>query len=484
MICFLSSVNLAEKASAFTMILCFVLPLFCLIFVCFFFARNGSRSRLFGFFLWAASFLLKSGFALAIHTRPESDFHLLYSAAQNLAGGGGNLGALPYFQYWPYQSAFAAWMAFFIRWFGADVVFFKLMNCLFSASSTLLVYLLAKRFASERGARAAAVLFLIYPGTFLLIPVLTNQHLSEFLVLLAVYLFTAPAKQRKGRLAKSAAASAFLALSNAIRPMGILMIAAVAGLTVMQIISPRKDRKAKREAFASAFLFAALFFLITFSLSGLAKAAGLNEYGLGNSVPQWKFILGFNAQSIGQYSAQDAKTVFGGGFHPDAADRLLRQRLSIRPLAFLNLAFQKAKIMWGSFEPTFWAFTGNVCAEIGTPGSVFSLTRVLRNVCKFTAGLYIWSNLLIALGAISPFREKRENRTHELLMLAALAYFFALSVIEIQTRYRSLMTALTFPLAAAGLDLLWGTWQSFRRHGRREAVLTERETACRPIPFA
>jgi 4-amino-4-deoxy-L-arabinose transferase-like glycosyltransferase len=66
------------------------------------------------------------------------------------------LGELDYFHYWPYQSAFVAWMALFIRLFGADVVFFKLTNCLFSALSTLLVYLLAKRFASEWGARVAS----------------------------------------------------------------------------------------------------------------------------------------------------------------------------------------------------------------------------------------------------------------------------------------------------------------------------------------
>jgi hypothetical protein len=71
----------------------------------------------------------------------------LAHAAGYLAQGVNLLGELDYFHYWPYQSAFVAWMALFIRLFGADVVFFKLTNCLFSALSTLLVYIAIRFFS-------------------------------------------------------------------------------------------------------------------------------------------------------------------------------------------------------------------------------------------------------------------------------------------------------------------------------------------------
>ncbi|MDD4510042.1 MAG: glycosyltransferase family 39 protein, partial [Oscillospiraceae bacterium] len=326
-----------------------------------------------------------------------------------------------------------------------------LMNCLFSALSTLLVYLLAKRFASERGARVASVVFFLYPGTFMMVSVLTNQHLSEVLMLWALYVFTTPAKRTKGMF-MSAAAAVLLALSNAIRPNGIILVLAVLVYIAIRVFSRLKDGQNKRKYdFARALVLIVLYFLISLSLSGFVKATGLNEYGLVNNVPEWKWIIGLNEQYDGQYNSEDAKTVFDGGFDQAAVDRLMRERLSISPSGFLSLAWRKLNIMWGS-----WAFIGNVYAEIGALRGGDFLSRVLIRMCKFTAGLYIWVNLLIALGAAIPFRQKRVQEAHMLLMLISLAYFCTHLLIEVQPRYRSLMTVMSFPLIAVGVDALAG----------------------------
>lgn len=415
--------------------------------------RSGNRLRRFGLILFVASFLLKSGFALAVNTQPESDFFLFYTAAQSLAGGVNNMLEYSYFVNWPYQSAFVAWMALFIKLFGADLVFFKLMNCLFSALTTLLIYIVAKRFASERGARVAAVVFMLYPGTFLMIPVLTNQHLSEFLLLAAVCVYSAPASSGKRRIALSAAAALLLALSNAIRPMSsIAILAAVAYLLIRAVSWFRARRDKLWLLFLRTAVLVLVYFLMTAGMSELAKVSGLNEYGLVNNVPEWKIIVGLNQESGGVYNIEDEIAVFGEGVDQEAAaEELMRERLNISIYDFLGLGLRKSLLLWGAFEPTWWAFTESVYAE-GSLGSPGELARALEKTVKLSSGIYIWANLLIALGVLVPLRKKRIHEACALLMLLALAYFCAHLFVEVQTRYRSLMTAVSFPLIASGVD--------------------------------
>ena len=81
---------------------------------------------------------------------------------------------------------------------------------------------------------------------------------------------------------------------------------------------------------------------------------------------------------------------------------------------------------------------------------------------KFTAGYYFWVNILIALGAFAVLRKKKVSKPYMLFVLIALAYFSAHLFIEVQTRYRSLMTVVTYPLIATSVDALVGSVQSPR----------------------
>jgi 4-amino-4-deoxy-L-arabinose transferase-like glycosyltransferase len=421
-----------------------------------------SRSRLgrrhFGVFLFTAAFLLKTSFALAVDTLPTSDFYVLYNAAENLAHGVNVMTSEKYFLYWPYQSAFVAWMALFIRLFGANIVFFKLTNCLFSALTNLLIYKIARRFASERGARTAGVMFLLYPGSFILVSVLTNQHISEFLMLSAVYVYTSPTNNSKIRVMKSAAAGLLLALSNAMRPVGIIMILAVLVYAIIRVFTWVIVRRGKpRQLVVRATVFIAVYFVFSFSLSAAVKMSGLNDYGLTNNVPEWKFIVGLNEKSEGVYNAEDEQAVFG-----QSTDRLpgnkelFKERVHISLPHFLKLIYRKSLTMWGSYEPTYWAFTENVYSETRLPGGPAALYNTIERVNKFAGGYYFWANLLAAAGALAVLKKKRIREPYTLLVLIALAYFGAHFFIEVQTRYRSLMTVVTFPLIAPGVDvLLW-----------------------------
>jgi len=120
------------------------------------FGRNETRHAL---CMLAVAFVIRYLFIRLIDTQPESDFALLYKAAKELAAGNNTLNSSPYFSTWAYQSGYVLFLAFFIRFFGAGLFFFKVMNCLLSTVTVLLVYLLARRMASAQGARSRLDLY-------------------------------------------------------------------------------------------------------------------------------------------------------------------------------------------------------------------------------------------------------------------------------------------------------------------------------------
>lgn len=415
--------------------------------------------------LAVGAFAVRGLFVLLVPTEPVSDFGNMYAVAGALAEGTATLNGRPYFEWWAYQSGMVLWMALWIRLFGVGVGFFQTANCLCGAGCAVLVYALARRFASPRGARAAGLLYLIYPTSILLAPVLTNQHLSELLLLAALYGITGGEGGIKTRLLRGGTAGLLLAFSNVIRPAAIVAVLAVPAVLILELFHWKELGPAGRLAAAGGALAAvAVYVLATRGMSWLVQVTGLNHYGLENHVPQWKLILGLNAERGGRYSRADANIVFASGQMSEvraAADRLLKERLAaLTPGGLLNLFWVKIKTMWGSFEPTYDAFTQNVTGLYAGRGQGEILAWALNKFQRLTGGLCIAGSLLTAAGCIRAALKKEQGRQAALLLtLTALVYFCAHLLIEIQVRYRTLLFAVIFPLTAIGADWMGERWE-------------------------
>ena len=426
--------------------------------------QQGFRSLRFALFLFAAAMVLKGLMAVWIQTPPESDFALLYQAAEALARGENSLNTTPYFQRWPYQSAFVAVLAFCIRRFGAGPAFFAWCNVTLSALTNVLAYRLARRFASERGAQVAAMAFLLYPGTFFLVPVLSNQHLSEFLLLAALVVYTGPVPSPTRRLWSAVVAGLLLALSNAVRPMAAVVVLAALALAVLQTVNWQADRQGSLlwNVLLPCLGFVGAYFLCFRGLDAWTRLSGLNRLGLGNEVPEWKFVLGLNEASGGRYSAADAATVFGSGAADHQAARaLIKERLSIPLPRLMNLMAHKIYLMWGGFEDTSWALTDRAIQLLNDRGIGEMVEQGAEWLCRLASGCYLAITLSVAWGALPRLRAPKKsaaNGAYTVVLLTALAYFAAHLLIEIQVRYRSTMTLLLILLTAPGVDALSQRW--------------------------
>lgn len=420
-------------------------------------AKNEIR---FCIILAAAAFMVRWLFVLLVPAEPVSDFQTMYDAARELARGNNVMNDSNYFQWWPYQSAFVVWMTLWIRLFGADVFFFQMTNCLFGAGCAVLVYALARRFASPQGARAAGVLYLLYPGSIVLAPVLTNQHLSELLLLAALYIVTGGKEDLRSRVFRGGAAGLVLALSNAMRPSAVVVALAVLALLILELFRWKElGRSGLLPVAAGALAVVAVYFLAGEGLSFLFRATGLNRDGLVNNIPEWKFVLGLNLESSGAYNKADGDFVFGDGrLAPaqEAARQLLEERLAdLTPGRLLMLFLRKIRALWGKFEPTYWVMTQNVTDAYAARGQLEALTWWQSKFVRLSGGIHIANSLLIAAGCIRAAWKKEKGREAAvLLILTALAYFCVHLLIEVQERYRTLLFVVAIPLTAIGADWL------------------------------
>ena len=407
-----------------------------------------------------AAFAVRGLFVLLIPAEPVSDFQIMYDAACELARGNNIMNGSGYFQWWSYQSAFVAWMALWIRLFGVGVGFFQGMNCLCGAGCTVLVYALARRLASPQGARAAGILYLLYPGSVFLAPVLTNQHLSELLLLAALYIAAGEKDDLRARVFRGGAAGLLLALSNAIRPSAVVAVAAVLAWLILEAFRWKElGRRGLLPIATGALAIVAVCFLAGEGLSLLFRVTELNRNGLVNNVPQWKFILGLNTESGGAFSWTDNDAVFAYdqlAQIQEAARQLLKERLAdLTPNQLFALFLRKIKAMWGNFEPIWWAITQNVTDSYAARGQTELLIWWQSKLERLSNGIYITNSLLIAVGCIRAAWKKEKGREAALLLtLTALAYFCVHLLIEIQERYRTLLFAVALPLAAIGADWL------------------------------
>ncbi|MDR0487941.1 MAG: hypothetical protein LBG99_00800 [Propionibacteriaceae bacterium] len=401
------------------------------------------------------SFSTKLAFVLAVQTQPISDFRLMYETAiQVAAGDPSGLGSY-YFQMWAYQTGFVAWMAFFVHFFGAGVTFFKVLNCVYLTATNLVVYLFCRKVASEKAAQVTAILFCFFPSTYFLITVLSGQHLSNLLIMTGVYVYFIKKKTRTGKIAIAVTAGILIALGGAIRPIAIVAIAALIVFELLVFL--KKSIKARRilvKSLATVMITIVSYFGVSSGLSKAVQLSGLNEFGLTNNCPEWKFVLGFNPTTSGQYSEADAGLIFSHSTSEErreAAFEVIEERLSVPPSQLINLFRAKINIMWANPDPTWWAF-GHMQSTVELPvvGEVHHTVTMQRTGLVYYCGIFV----LVGLGVIRAIR--RNDLGIPLLMaLIFLAYFTIHIFIEIQTRYRDFALIPAFVLAGVGIAVLY-----------------------------
>jgi len=462
--------------------------------VVFLLTMKSEGGRLFVPLLVGFSLVIHAIWALSLRTQPVSDFKTLLSSAILFAEGDKSAYMNRYYATWAYQTGFSLYEALVVRLFGSAhaISVLKVLNGCWLTLTNLMIYLLGRRIAGERAGRTVALLFFLYPGTWSLSTLLTNQFMGTALMLSGIALCLLVPDKAWHVLPLG---GTLLAVSNAIRSDAVIAAIAVSMAFLllpqhaMRSIGRRPvDGKRHtavsgrdfqdsggpcRNSFASGLARAAL---VIFSFLGMGMllswslaASGVNPMGLGNGFPAWKLIAGLNEESGGQYSQKDNDEIFFGiHLNPDlpAAEKkeretaILRQRLQKSPEAWLKLLLDKSATLWTSQDDLHWAFSHLEDKSwdlnlFGKPVNIQSagLVAFLRGTER---GAFLILLLLCILAGL-PWRRGAETTDPRpglcfILMLLAMAVLYLF--VEVQLRYRIIFMPAFFIVAAPGSELL------------------------------
>ncbi len=396
--------------------------------------------------LGATMLLFFACVALWAKTQPTSDFGVLLELAEALKDGRTEtLRSSAYLRRWGYQSFFVMYEAAALRIFPGGQTSLLILNAIWMTGVAEFVYLIARRMGSEKSARCAAVLYLLYPAHWMYAPVLTNQHISLFFLLWGIYVLLL---QGTPKLKNALLGGVLLAVGNALRSDGVLLMLSVAALSFLFWVSQRDVKK------ALTLLSSALSYIVTgLLISGIVILGGVNPNGQRNSDPLWKYVLGLNPETRGSYSEALAERVFSV---ENEAERHRIERSIIKDylsagLSLLPMLGEKTLTFWGE-EDNNWAFTEQETRIV--PLSNRPLGDVLTDLRR-TERLYFAMICLLGIASIVvTLRKKEANTWLTLCGLMTVVFFCSYIFIETQPRYRYLLYPFLFLLTSGALQSL------------------------------
>ena len=369
---------------------------------------------------------------------PTQDFARMYDAAVDISQGSRDYLANDYFYRFPYQTGFAAYEGLVLWITGKSMLAIQLLNAVYMAFTNMLIYLISKRFVNEKSAMTAGILYSLYPAPLFLAGVLTNQHLSVFLLFAAVYILV----YKKELSAKRAlAAGAVISLGNAMWPVGIIVMLAAVIWAAIRVI---KRYSLKR--LLSALFIPVGYFVTGALLSALIIVTGLNPEGLTNNRSKWMFVVGLSEN--GSWNQEDYdKYMFLPEDEVDSAmtNAAINRLCDMGPVGLLKLFVRKCTIIWGNTEDTYWGFGHK-------EGSTWSALRGIMSAAD--KGVYLAAFVLCVLGLVSCLKNKKETGAGLLPVLIFCGYFGVYLIIEVQSRYKYAAAAAVFMLAALGIQAI------------------------------
>ena len=190
--------------------------------------------------------------------------------------------------------------------FGTSVRSFQLVQSVITSLSSVLIYLIARRF-DEGSAPAAGLLFALYPANIIFSQVTSNQHLAVLLaltsILLALIAFSSPRRVRAGVTA--ALSGLAMLLSFFAHPSAATTLLAFGLFWAILFFSSLRNRKELLRLAIVALAFCAAFFGLRAGANAGMRVAGLSQSGGADSSMLAKVVIGLNPETAGGYSESD-----------------------------------------------------------------------------------------------------------------------------------------------------------------------------------
>lgn len=388
------------------------------------------KNNKFLFLLFGFSFLIRLIIILLIDTPLFSDFETMYNASLELVNKTSNYKKTIYFLTWGYQMGHVVYQYLLLKIWN-NVFFLKLINIIVTSFIPVLIYLISKKVTTEKTAKIISVLYSVFLFPLLLNTVLTNQHLPLLLNLIVIYLII---NMKYNKVIKiSLIVGLLLGISNILRSEGIVYITCIFLYSIYLIIKKYDIKK-----IIISFLLIIFTYFCTFNLSSfILMKTDISENGLKNMNPTWKFVAGFNYETNGVYSDEDASK-YSSYLQVNETKKELNSRITKYdqiPLLFLK----KIKILW---------FNSDLSWSLG-----YLNNNITYKILTFINQIFIVVfNILTILSLIKFKNIKHISKTQIIITLILFIYFGVYLLIEVMPRYAYSIQPFIFILGGITID--------------------------------
>jgi hypothetical protein len=270
-----------------------------------------------------------------VPTQPVSDFLSYDTLAKSYAFSDPPVSGM-HWQFQAYSQGYPLLLGGLYRLFGASLNLAKVFNLFLGAASLLVFYFLGRRYG-ERTARAATLLFLLWPAQLTMSSVLASEHLA-LLLFLGALAFLFPVVEAERGWKAALAGGGLLALAYLVRgPLGLALAAALVLILGAQPLRSGLPR--------AGGLLAGFVGTLCLAVVGMKLAFGIAPLGQGFST----LLSGTNFASQGAWNLKDGLAYLA---HPSRqeADRYALdtalQRIRSNPRRFAKLVLLKLPRTW------------------------------------------------------------------------------------------------------------------------------------------
>ncbi len=349
--------------------------------------------------------------ALFWKIEPESDFLITYELAKLLANNSiwqwghvlDEYGTI-YNGLWSAHMPFIVYQSLLLR-ITENAVIVRLANVIFSFGACVLTAKTARHLGGDRAYRTALCIMALNPAIVFFIPVLTNQHVSQFFLVLAIWIFLAsPIRNPHIRAWLSGAC---LGISHLIRPEMQVVVIAVTAFVIYSIFR-NGDAAKKLTVYAAGMC---TFLAVIVSANTFLTSIHAVHQNIYSGNLNYKIMVGLNPISKGAWTESDAELIGNDeAINSRIADRLKNPTL-------IPMMYGKASYQLGTYVYT-WAYR---------PEALWISQNIMRRGA---------SALMIAVCLMAAWKMLRKRR-HELIWLyiTLMGYAITYSVIEVQGRY-------------------------------------------------
>ena len=409
------------------------------------------KGKCFVLYLLLVGLIIRIAGIVIFNVPQTSDFAVLLEAARKFNLGDYSFSKTGYFSMWPYQTGFVLYEALMLKIINSEV-FLKVLNIFYELGLTYFIYKTVKKLVGEREARIVSALYAVFPFSIYAATVISNHHLSTLLSYLSIYFLLK--NNQDDKLLNYIIAGILLGFANVLRPEGIVVIFSYLLYRVLKLT--KKDFKKSKRLILGVVrcsIFVCFYLLINMGTSRYLVKNNINEDGLKNNNPLWKFVLGTNPDTCGRYDTNDE--IYLG----DEAKELevIRMRIN-NPLKIGKLLVCKTNnfVLNGSLESSSGIYNDKVISIMGIIISYKFLEDLVSGVNKVIYGVMI---LGLIVGVLLKKKDILNNN---------LFYFYILFItntlvymlIEIQPRYTYFINVTVFILGSVGLKELLKLWDN------------------------